>query len=147
MIYSSRFLGIDYGDKKIGLAISDENKVLAFPKEVILNDNYTLSKISEILKAEKVSEIVVGESLDLKGKPNTISNDIDIFISKLEIKFNVPIHRQKEFFTSIEARRYKDIKKADASAAALILQRYLDRMNLSRHSGTSNDFHRRFQKN
>ena len=99
MIYSSRFLGIDYGDKKIGLAISDENKVLAFPKEVIVNNKYTFDKISEILKAEKVLEIVVGESLDLKGKPNTISNDVDIFISELEIKFNVPIHRQKEFFT------------------------------------------------
>ena len=132
MIYSSRFLGIDYGDKKIGLAISDENKVLAFPKEVILNDNHTLSKISEILKAEKVSEIVIGESLDLKWKPNMITNDIDIFIAELEIKFNIPTHRQKEFFTSVEARRYKDVKKADASAAALILQRYLDKINLNR---------------
>ena len=132
MIYSSRFLGIDYGDKKIGLAISDENKVLAFPKEVIVNNSHTFDKISEILKAEKVSEIVIGESLDLKGKPNMITNDIDIFIAELEIKFNIPTHRQKEFFTSVEARRYKDVKKADASAAALILQRYLDKINLNR---------------
>ncbi len=144
MIQSGRFLGIDYGTKRIGLAISDENGTLAFPKEVVLNDEKIFLKIGEILKEEKVNEIVVGESVDFSGKLNVLSGRIEVFILELKEKFNLPVHKQKEFLTSVEARRspnaknlnssqahskVKQIKsgRVDASAAALILQRYLDR--------------------
>lgn len=145
-----RFLGIDYGTKRIGIAVSDEKGVLAFPKEIILNDLNTFKKFGEIIKTEKISEIVIGESVDFSGKLNVLSARIEIFISELKKKFQLPIHKQKEFLTSVEARRYKDfgeqarksksnnqhsrlkqIKsgRIDASAAALILQRYLDKIN------------------
>lgn len=145
-----RFLGIDYGTKRIGIAVSDEKGVLAFPKEIILNDLNTFKKFGEIIKTEKISEIVIGESVDFSGKLNVLSARIEIFISELKEKFQLPIHKQKEFLTSVEARRYKDfgeqarksksnnqhsrlkqIKsgRIDASAAALILQRYLDKIN------------------
>ena len=142
-----RFLGIDYGTKRIGIAISDDNGQLAFPKEIILNDSHTFKKIAEILKIEKVSEIVVGESVDFSGQLNILSARIEIFISELDEKFNIPIHKQKEFLTSVEARKsphgkgemtrsqshskLKDKKRGrvDAGAAALILQRYLDKIN------------------
>lgn len=145
-----RFLGIDYGAKRIGLAISDENGRLAFPKEIIPNDNNTLNKIGEILENEKVFEIIVGESVDFKGKLNALSARIDVFILDLKEKFNFPVHKQKEFLTSVEARKSNNNKKSlslsqthsrvkqiksgriDASAAALILQRYLDKINLNR---------------
>ncbi len=147
MTHSRRFLGIDYGTKRIGLAISNENRSLAFPKEIVLNDANTLKKIGEILKKEKVGEIVIGESVDFSGKLNALSARIEVFILELQEKFNLPIHKQKEFLTSVEARRSKDGKKEsnpsqshsklkqiksghiDASAAALILQRYLDKIN------------------
>ena len=48
-----KFLGIDYGTKRIGVAISDEKKVLAFPKEIVLNDSSSLKKLEEIIKTEK----------------------------------------------------------------------------------------------
>ncbi len=142
-----RFLGIDYGTKRIGLAISDENSTLAFPKEILLNDSNLYKKLGEIVKAEKVSEIVVGESVDFSGRLNALSARIEIFISELEKNFGLPVRKQKEFLTSVEARRSKDQKheltpsqahsrlkdkkrgSVDASAAALILQRYLDRKN------------------
>ncbi|MEK7219484.1 MAG: Holliday junction resolvase RuvX [Patescibacteria group bacterium] len=145
MTNSCRFLGIDYGTKRIGLAISDENGSLAFPKEIILNDEKTFSKIGEIIKKEKIGEIVIGESVDFSGKLNALSARIEVFILELEEKFNLPVHKQKEFLTSVEARKSKSGKKdsnpsqshskvkqiksgrVDASAAALILQRYLDR--------------------
>ena len=142
-----RFLGIDYGTKRIGVAVSDENMSLAFPKEIVPNDANTFKKIGEIIKSEKISEIVVGESVDFSGKLNALSARIDVFILELGEKFNLPIHKQKEFLTSVEARKSGDTKKdlspsqahgrvkqiksgrIDASAAALILQRYLDKMN------------------
>ena len=140
-----KFLGIDYGTKRIGVAISDENNVLAFPKEIIANDRDTLRKFGDIIKKENISEVVVGESVDFSGKLNALSGRIEVFISELSEKFKLPIHKQKEFLTSVEARKagsnkrglspsqahskVKQIKsgRIDASAAALILQRYLDR--------------------
>ena len=142
-----KFLGIDYGTKRIGLAVSDENHTLAFPKKVIVNNKDIFREISKILKEEDIAEIVVGESLDFMGKPNTISRKIEDFISKLEQQFRVKIHREKEFLTSVEARKIGNTKmsfyktqahskvkkkkdiKVDAGAAALILQRFLDRYN------------------
>jgi len=147
-----KFLGIDYGTKRIGVAISDEKSVLAFPKEIVLNNLNTFKRLGEILKTENISEIVVGESVDFSGKLNALSARIEIFILELKEKFNLPIHKQKEFLTSVEARRHKDFSgqtrkaesgnqhsrlkqiksgRIDASAAALILQRYLDRINPS----------------
>jgi len=139
-----KFLGIDYGTKRIGLAISDENCRLAFPKEIILNDKNTFKKLAEVFKREKISEVVIGESVDFSGKLNSLSARIEVFILEFKEKFELPVHKQKEFLTSVEARRYsssntlspsqahtriKQIKsgRVDASAAALILQRYLDR--------------------
>jgi putative Holliday junction resolvase len=143
-----KFIGIDYGTKRIGVAISDENGTLAFPKEIVLNDANTLERIGEIIEKEKVTEIVIGESVDFSGKLNALSARIEVFILELQEKFNLPIHKQKEFLTSVEARRggsnkielspsqahskVKQIKsgRIDASAAALILQRYLDKRNM-----------------
>jgi putative Holliday junction resolvase len=144
---TGRFLGIDYGTKRIGVAISDENNVLAFPREIILNDSNTFRKIGEIIKKEKVGEIVVGESVDFSGKLNALSGRIEVFILELKEHFKLPVNKQKEFLTSVEARKMGTNKKSfnqtqahskvkqiksgriDASAAALILQRYLDKIN------------------
>ncbi len=125
-----RFLGIDYGTKRIGLATSDEKGILAFPKEIVLNDSNSFKKIGEIIKAENISEIVVGESTNFSGKLNVLSARIRIFVGELKERFKLPVHKQKEFLTSVEARRYQNAgEQVDASAAALILQRYLDKIN------------------
>ena len=142
-----KFLGIDYGTKRIGLAISDDGGQIAFPKEVLLNDINIFKNIGEILKKEKIDEIVIGESVDFSGKLNALSVRIEEFIKELKERFYLPINKQKEFLTSVEARksvntkeiltqkqshsRLKDKKRGhiDASAAALILQRYLEKIN------------------
>jgi putative Holliday junction resolvase len=147
MTPTGRFLGIDYGTKRIGISISDENGILAFPKEIIQNNQSTFNKLNEIIQEEKVREIVIGESVDFKGKLNALSARIEVFILELKEKFKLPVHKQKEFLTSVEARKsgidkkslspsqahskIKQIKsgRIDASAAALILQRYLDKYN------------------
>lgn len=142
-----RILGIDYGTKRIGVAITDERNTLAFPKEIILNDANTFKRFAEILKQEKITDIVIGESVDFSGQLNALSARIEVFTLELKEKFNLPVHKQVEFLTSVEARKsgvnkksmtstqahskIKQIKsgRIDASAAALILQRYLDKKN------------------
>lgn len=140
-----KFLGIDFGSKRIGLALSDENGILAFPFKVILNKSNLFSDLEKILQKEKIDQIVIGDSLNLENKSNLINKEIEIFISILEKKYKIPIYRQKEFFTSMHAQetKGKKIKNArqvkfsknqtlDAQAAALILQRYLDLLNNKR---------------
>lgn len=147
MQFSRRFLGIDYGEKRIGIAISDENNVLAFPKEIILNNENIFTKLEQIITKEKITGLVIGESTNFLGKKNKIENKIESFILNLKEKFKIPIHKQKEFLTSVEARKLslnkidlnisqahskrKRINKnyVDAKAAMLILQRYLDKIN------------------
>lgn len=124
-----KFLGIDYGSKKIGLAISDERGTIAFPKKILANEGHVFNKIKNITEKEAISEVVIGESLNFSGKPNKISKDIDSFVLGLAAALGLPIHKQKEFLTSVEARRYNEKSIVDDSAAALILQRYLDKIN------------------
>ena len=142
-----KFLGIDYGTKRIGLAISDENGKLAFPKEILPNDFHTFDRLDVLIGKENIGEIIVGESVDFSGKLNALSGRIEVFILELKERFGLPVHKQKEFLTSVEARKSKNNKtslnqsqshskvkqiksgRVDAAAAALILQRYLDKLN------------------
>ncbi|OGD67309.1 hypothetical protein A2442_00895 [Candidatus Campbellbacteria bacterium RIFOXYC2_FULL_35_25] len=138
-----KYLGIDYGLKNVGIAISDEGGKMAFPKVVLDNDENLFSKIKQICEEEKVGGIVIGESLNFKGELNPIMKQIISFKEKLEKETTLPTYFQKELFTSAEAERTQgqnlrnirkgerkektvSLKKNDASAAALILRSYLD---------------------
>ncbi len=137
-----KFLGIDFGTKRVGIAISDEDGKFAFPKEVLSNDKNLVFKIKEIIKKEKVYKIVIGESLDDTNQRNKLEDDIEKFIKVFDSEINLPIAREKEFFTSFEAHtregkenrndrlnKKEKTKNLDSKAAAIILQRYLDRIN------------------
>lgn len=133
-----KFLGIDYGTKRIGLALSDERGRLAFPKTIIKNDAKAIGFVGDLIQQEGVKAIVIGESLSHQGLPNPVAQDIEKFILALE-PLGLPVAKEKEFLTSVEARHHMSYggqarrsrpgAKADAAAAALILQRYLDRKN------------------
>jgi putative Holliday junction resolvase len=138
-----RYLGIDYGSKRIGLALSDESAMMAFPYKIVPNNMELLDTIHNICGVEEVSAIVMGESHDLSGQPNKIMGSIEEFKRNIEAELEIPVYFQKEFMTTIEARgregkeinNAKKVSKdkqvgADASAAALILQRYLEKKNL-----------------
>ena len=73
-----KYLGIDYGKKRVGLAISDDLGNMAFPKAVLENDPELLKKIKEIILNEKVEAVVMGESKNFKGEPNKIMQEINI---------------------------------------------------------------------
>ncbi len=137
-----RYLGIDYGSKKVGLAISDEEGSFAFPYKIIPNNMELLDSIHNICGEENITAIVIGESLNSSGNPNKIMGSIEDLRKTLEIELGLPVYYEKEFMTSVFARvndgkevnnarkiKQKDNGKIDDSAAALILQRFLDRKN------------------
>jgi len=128
-----RYLGIDYGNRKVGLAISDEAGSFAFPYQVVKNEGVDklVGQIEKICDNEGIGVIILGESLDLSGQANPIQKDILVLKEKLEQETGREIILQKEFFTTQEARRGIDEDgtdlATDARAAALILKSYLDR--------------------
>ncbi len=125
-----RILGLDYGSKRVGIALSDETGKVAFPYAVWANDGHLLGKIKELGEKEKVGKIVMGDTRGYKGEVNEITAEAKKFKSKLEQELGLPVELVSEIFSSAEANRVveKD-EETDARAAALILQSYLDRQN------------------
>ncbi len=131
-------MGIDYGSKRLGVAISDSSATLAQPVTVverskIANDLMALAKLA---KDYDVEEIVVGYPLSLTGVAGKQAAIVDSFIKKLEVEFALPVAKYDERLSSKEAdvwlkqmgvRGKKARKKIDSVAAALILQSYMDR--------------------
>jgi putative Holliday junction resolvase len=123
-----KILGIDYGTKKVGIAISDDGGSVAFPYGVFHNDNRLTIVIQELCKKENINTVVLGESLDFSGQPNPVMKKILAFKKTLEEKLSLRVFLEKEFLTSKQARNIqKDGKLTDASAAAIILQSWLDK--------------------
>src|SRR3989344_4072238 len=123
-----RYLGIDFGMKRIGLAISDDAGSIAFPRETILNDEKTLEHILALIEREKVGAVVVGDTRAASGAANIASLSADLFIEELKEATPLPVHRGFEAWSSVEASRYapKGKQHDDSAAAAIILQRFLD---------------------
>ncbi len=123
-----KYLGIDFGSKRVGIAVSDDGGKLAFPHSVTQNDGKLLEKIKEIIEKEKTEQIVIGESKDFKGEPNKIMAQIEEFKKILEEKTKLRISLEPEFLTSAEAEHIQGkTEMHDASAAAIILQSFLDK--------------------
>ena len=96
----SKYIGIDYGQKKIGLSVTDDNKVFAFPLETVKNIDF-FDFIFDFTKENNVEKFIVGKPIRMSGENSEIESEIIKFIKKLEKKFpNIPIVRFDERFTS-----------------------------------------------
>lgn len=125
-----KYLAIDYGSKKVGIATSDDDGRMAYPCMVLPNDKKLMEEIKGLCRELKISEIVIGDSVNSDGKPNEIMKAARAFAVTLEDAIDLPIHFEKEWMSSMHARAMHDGKEVvDDSAAALILQRYLDKVN------------------
>lgn len=128
-----RYLGIDYGEKRVGLAVSDEELKLAFPLSVLDNSQGLIKEIIDVCKTNSVEKIIVGESKDFSGKENKIMEEIKPFVEKLKKATLVSVETHPEFLTSFAAERFQGKNNMhDASAAALILQSFLDTLKNSK---------------
>ena len=123
-----KYLGIDYGTKGIGIAISDERGGFAFPKETIANGAQAVERIAEMVVREKVEAIVFGDTRAINGRENLVTPEAEKFAEALEVRAAIPVYRVNEAWSTVEAARYapKGKEHDDAAAAAIILQRYLD---------------------
>ncbi len=123
-----RFLGIDYGTKRVGLSLTDEKGMMAFPLEVLNNDTNLFNKLVALIKEKKVEEIVIGHSLDRDGKPNKIHSAVESLMLDLTLETGLPIHLESEQYTTQAALRIQGRNDmTDAAAATLILENYLTR--------------------
>lgn len=122
-----RLLGIDYGVKNVGISLTDDKGMMAFPHSVVKNDKNIISTIEKIILENKTGKIVVGESKDFKGKPNKIMKAVDIFVTELKARgYNVSL--EPEFMSSQQAEFFMGkTEMLDASAATIILQSYIDK--------------------
>lgn len=119
-------MGIDYGTKKVGIAMTDEAGSMAFPRTVIPNDAALLETLVSMIETESVGEIVIGHSLNTDGMANPLHTAVEALITDLTLQVGVPIHLVPEQYTTQLAMREQGRHAlTDASAAALILETYL----------------------
>jgi len=133
----AKALGIDYGKKRVGIAISDSLQIIASALTTIETKQFFLFLI-ELLQKEEIDRFVVGDPKNLDGTPTDSTEMTEKFIEKLSIKYpNIPIKRIDERFTSKMAKQsilYAGTKKmkrrdkalVDKVSAAIILQSHLD---------------------
>lgn len=132
-----KYLGIDYGDKRIGIAISDELNMFAHPVKVIENRGMenNIKAIIEIIAANKIDRIIVGYPLNMNGTSGERCEKTDLFINELSVHFHGEIIKWDERLTTVSAdkmllefdmSRKKRKKVIDKIAACYILQGYLD---------------------
>ena len=134
----SRILSIDYGDKRVGVALSDPLRTIAKPFKTISCSSVDdlVLEIKEIVNQNDVSKIVVGLPLTLKGKFSDQTNKVLSFVDFLKKKISITIDTYDERLSSIQAKRsliQQGIKTGynkdsiDQTAAAIFLQGYLDK--------------------
>ncbi len=130
-----KHIGIDFGSKRVGIAVSDDDERIAFPRAVFENNALLVDQIVALVDREDVGAIVLGDSRDYKGARNPIMVDALAFRDALAARVAVPIALHPEVLTSREAMHLQgDNAMNDASAAAIILQSYLDVRNPGRPS-------------
>jgi putative Holliday junction resolvase len=132
-----RILALDHGTKRIGVAISDELKMIAQPLEFIPAEPFAdfLNRLRVILKEKEVEVILVGLPRNMDGSHGPATLKVEAFVAALRNAITIPIETRDERLTSVMAnrvliqagvRRDKRKEKVDKMAAAILLQSYLD---------------------
>ena len=133
-----RFLAIDFGEKRVGLALSDPTKIIAKPFKSISYNNHDdlLNKISLIIEKENVEKIILGLPKGLKGQQTAQTKKVLEFYNLIKEKNDIQIVTEDERLSSVSAKKslvLQNIKTGhnkaliDETAAAIFLQLYLDR--------------------
>ena len=132
----TRVLGIDYGDSRVGVALSDPMRIIAKPFKTLKNNPELISQIRLLVNEQNISEFVVGYPINMKGLKTKQTEKVDIFIDILSGEFNLKITKIDERLSSVSAINLlvqQGIKtghnkaKIDETSAAIILQEFLDK--------------------
>ena len=124
----TKYLGIDYGAKRIGIAVSNGEGTIAFPRETIKNDANVLESLARLVASEKIGSIVVGDTRSFSNLANPVTKEAEDFAERLKKEILLPVTSAWEAGSSIEASRYapESASHSDGAAAAIILQRFID---------------------
>lgn len=130
---TGRSLGLDIGDRRIGVALSDPLGILAKPLSIIerVDEETAIDAILDIVRRNKVELIIVGMPFSMEGDIGAQGKKVQSFTEKLRKHISIPLEFRDERLTTVSARRLmKEAKRTgerdDAIAAAFILQGYLD---------------------
>ena len=128
-----RSLGLDIGDKRIGVAVSDPGGILASPLTIInrIDETVDVEAITSIISQQQVKQIVVGLPRSMDGSIGKQAEKVEDFVQKLSSHTEIPVEFRDERLSTVSAKRLMravDTKKTrdDAIAAAIILQGYLE---------------------
>ncbi len=135
--FTMKVLGVDHGEKRIGLAVSDPTGMLARPLQVLLHVSRLLdaAQVAEIAQREEAGLIVIGQSFDEDGHPNLAGRRAARFAEALGSQTLIPILLWDESFSTQEARQARidaNVRRRDRSghlddlAAVFILRSYLE---------------------
>ncbi len=133
-----RIIGIDFGTKRIGIAVTDPLQIFASPLKSVKNHEFE-SFIEEYLKTETIEEFVIGYPMTLNNQPSESVKYIDPFIKKLRKLFpGIPVNKVDERFTSgmalkimieggVKKKGRQDKSMVDKISASIILQSFLEK--------------------
>jgi putative Holliday junction resolvase len=125
-------LGIDFGSKKIGLALTDDAGRMAFPHAVVPNDDKFISYLESLVAERGVREIIIGYSLNNQGEPNSIHSAVEELMTNITLHLGIPVHLEPEQYSSRQAAQLQGKHaRLDASAAALILDSFITKQKRS----------------
>lgn len=140
-------MGIDYGSKRIGIAVSDDTKKYSFSRDYLLNDKNIFSRLMELMKNERIEKIIIGYPVNLKSEKTIQSVEVEEFSKILSdhIKSNslkIEIIYEDERFTSklaehniissgLSKKKRQDKGLTDSISAQIILQGYLDKTKIN----------------
>jgi len=131
-----RYLAIDYGEKRTGLAICDAGETIVTPLAVIHGQKELLKRIADVVRKELVEAVVIGLPLNMDGSEGSQAKLVLKFAEQLREHLDVPVHFQDERLSSFDAEqklapaeltRSKRRKRLDAVAAASILEAFLEK--------------------
>ncbi|HUU17537.1 MAG TPA: Holliday junction resolvase RuvX [Sedimentisphaerales bacterium] len=141
-----RYLAIDHGTKRTGLAICDSGETIASPIAVIEGQKELLKKISEVIETEHIEAVVLGLPLNMTGSESAQTRLVLKFAEQLKDYLDIPVHFQDERLSSFSAEekltpakltRGKKRKRLDAVAAAEILEAFLEQKTPRNSAGTN----------
>jgi putative holliday junction resolvase len=135
----ARFLGIDPGTRRCGIAVSDSAQSMAFPRPALARDTTMMDKLAALVDEEGIGAIIIGLPVALSGNETASTIDAQqLFEEVLEKISTIPVMQWDERFTTLEAQkslseagmRAKDQRsRVDSAAAVIMLQNYLDGLN------------------
>jgi len=127
-----KIMGVDIGEKRIGIALTDKDKRLSIPHSIIKNDKDFTRELTNILNKESIEKIIVGMPYTLKGEIGDQGKKVLDFVKDNILNMGMEVAYQDERFTSklhVDPliKKKKINKQKDKFSAAMILQSYLDR--------------------